>query len=60
MTLAKAREIILLNLKEAGPKMPPDCREALQIAVEALERFTLLREHPDAVGFYPLPGETEK
>lgn len=42
--LAKAIEILDLNIKEAGKTMPPDCKLALNLAMESLvglrsERF---------------------
>lgn len=36
MDILKAQEILELNLKEAGSKMPPDTREALRIGVLGL------------------------
>lgn len=60
MKLTKAIEIGELNIKEAGPKMPPDTLNALKLLVEAgkdkvKSRGTLLP------GFYVLlPGETEE
>lgn len=39
MTIDKAIEIIQLNLKEAGPKMPPDVQEALKLAILSMEHF---------------------
>ncbi|GAH38437.1 unnamed protein product [marine sediment metagenome] len=37
MTDEKAVEILELNIKEAGPKMPPDVKAALIRAVMALK-----------------------
>jgi hypothetical protein len=44
ITLNKAIEIQELNLKEAGPKMPRDIRDATILGVEALKKWKLLRE----------------
>lgn len=59
MKLAKAREIVLLNLKLANKTMPPDVKTALKIHVEAtlfVERCRLGDViDPNAL----LPGETE-
>ncbi|GAI28145.1 unnamed protein product [marine sediment metagenome] len=58
MKLAKAIEIGELNLKEAGPKMPPDCKDAIQLLINSARRIEQLRKMP----LYPfdtkLPGET--
>jgi len=59
MTLEKAIEILELNLKEAGDKIPPDCRKALKLGIEAMKRvnnpllYNLI--NPRVL----LPGETE-
>ncbi|GAH57130.1 unnamed protein product [marine sediment metagenome] len=39
MILEKSRQILNLNLKENGNKMPPDCRDAIQLGIEAEERL---------------------
>jgi len=39
MKLEKAKEIVELNIKEAGNKMPPDCRDALKLENEATKRI---------------------
>lgn len=58
MKLTKAIEILDLNLKEAGSKMPPDCRDAVQLSIEALKH--LQHERDLRIGFWtdPIPGET--
>jgi len=58
MKLTKAIEIGELNIKEAGPKMPPDVLDALKLLVAAGKREQTLRyEIPyDRDGL--LPGET--
>lgn len=59
MNPQKAIEIINLNLKEAGTKMPPDCRNAITLGREALEDHLKAR----AAGWFPpgytLPSETK-
>jgi hypothetical protein len=60
MTLVKAKEIIDLNLKEAGKKMPPDVVIALTLASEDIDRTLYWR----GAGHYDfcsvlLPSETE-
>ena len=39
LTLLKAAEILDLNAKEAGPKMPPDVKESVILGKESLERL---------------------
>ena len=59
MTLDKAIEILELNIKVAGPKMPIDTLEALKLAKEALKEIHHL--HEIGVLFFNelLPGETK-
>lgn len=59
MNLLKSREIIDLNIKEAGKKMPPDVKKALILAVEAEDRCLLARKETSFVGPELLPSETE-
>lgn len=59
MKLSKAKEIIDLNLKEAGKKMPPDVRSALQLGSEAIDRCLFARKETSFVGPALLPSETE-
>lgn len=39
MNRPKAIEILDLNLKEAGKSMPPDCREAIRVAVRSMKEL---------------------
>jgi len=43
ITISKAVEIIDLNVKEAGSKMPRDTREALLLAINALKTIKYVR-----------------
>lgn len=58
MNLDKAIELLELNVKLAGRKMPPDTLAALQLGIEALKEIQHLHEsqvlHADEL----LPGET--
>lgn len=58
MNLQKSREIIILNVKEAGNKMPPDVKMALIIAAEAEDYVLEIRHNINTP--YPelLPNET--
>lgn len=57
-TSKKAIEILELNLKEAGSGMPSDCKEAVQLGVEALKRHRD-RDYITFNGMMALlPGET--
>jgi len=58
MTADKAREILELNINEAGKKMPPDVKHALTIAVGAIERIQVGRNNPGTYWNDLLPGET--
>lgn len=60
MKLSKAREILKLNVKKAGPKMPPDTLEALKLGIEALKRLQTMRVWRSAGTSDPLPGETQE
>lgn len=57
ITLDKALEILRLNLLEASPRMHPDVKASLQLAVEIMQREQLLRAsrsfHPEDL----LPSE---
>ena len=51
MNLQKAREIIQLNLKEAGSTMPPDVRDALKIAARCITITDILQlTYPEIIG----------
>jgi len=58
MKLVKAKEIMELNLKEAGYKMPADVRTALLLHIRAVDRLQLQRQSPDKVIWELLEGET--
>lgn len=60
MTLEKVREILELNLKEAGRKMPPDTATALGISIEGLKRILKYRKEHFRASFMNLPGETKE
>lgn len=60
MTLGKVIEILELNLKEAGRKMPPDTATALSVAIEAVKRLKAKRELGIHYDQTLLPGETRE
>ncbi len=60
MNLEKAIEILELNVKEAGSRMPPDTLKALKIGIEALKTIKEMRYESVNDGTTQLPGETEK
>lgn len=55
--LSKAKEILNLNLTEAGRKMPPDTYSALILAVETFNFIQLTRDTEGALAIPLLPGE---
>ena len=59
MKIEQAIEILDLNVKEAGNKMPPDVKDALSLAIEALERVNIIRSIDPARPITPLPSETK-
>lgn len=59
MKLDKAKEILNLNLKEAGHKMPADCRDAVMLGIEAINRVQQYRLYPEFRNSALLPGESE-
>ena len=59
MTLEEAFEILDLNVKEAGRKMPPDTLTALKIGIEASLEVQRLRILGDVLVVGKLPSETE-
>lgn len=59
MTWEKDIEILQLNLKEAGSKMPPDVKDALKHSIEALFYVSRIREYPHLLDLLPLPSETD-
>lgn len=60
MKVQKAIEILDLNVKEVGPKMPPDTLDALKLGIEALERIDGLRSAGHYIAMPLLKGETEE
>jgi len=60
MNIPKAKEILRLNLKEAGKQMPPDVYEAVEVGVEGLECIESSRSDGDLFAFKKLPHETEE
>lgn len=59
MNCPKAKEIIDLNIKGAGAKMPPDVKKALTIGSEAIEEVMKARDGNPALDGELLPSETE-
>ncbi len=59
MTADKAKEIIDLNITEAGKNMPPDVKDALQLSSENFERLIYARIVPDADYTRLLHSETK-
>lgn len=55
----KAREILRINLKEAGKEMPPDVYEAVELGQEALEAILNSRMDGDLFAFKKLPHESK-
>lgn len=58
MKLIKAKEILELNIKLAGKKMPPDTLEALKLSIEAIKRVKACRPVDCYAPEILLPGET--
>lgn len=58
MKIPTAIEILELNIKEAGKKMPPDTLDALKLGVEALIFYQELHRTPGINIQLHLPGET--
>lgn len=58
MLLSKAKEIIEINFKEAGNKMPPDVKQALELAIGAINIVTLRRQLFAPQEGQLIPGET--
>lgn len=57
ITLLKAAEILDLNAKKAGEKMPPDCLDAVILGKEALERLDYHRKAGHFFAQQLLPSE---
>lgn len=58
MNIPKAIEILKLNVREAGNKMPADTLKALNLGVEGLERIQSYRRDKRHMANIPLPSET--
>lgn len=59
MKLEKAKEILDLNIKEAGKQMPPDVKKALELGVGSIDFVTAWRTGAYFPPDYKLPGETD-
>lgn len=59
MKLAKAKEILDLNIKEASKQMPPDTLQALKIASEGLNYILHLRAFSIQFRNQMLPSEKD-
>jgi len=59
MNISKAIEIVNLNINEAGPKMPPDVKAALNLLAHAGQRFVDNRDDGFPIDTSPLLGETK-
>ena len=57
MEPTKAREILDLNVKEAGSKMPPDTLAAVKMGSAAISRILTMRSYGINQAILPLPGE---
>jgi len=60
LKLTKAIEILDLNIKEAGKKMPADTLDSLKLGVEALTVIGYLRNAERPIRPPLLSGETEE
>lgn len=58
MLINKAFEILQLNIKEAGKKMPPDTLTALKMANSALHRILTMRSYNIDQALFLLKGES--
>ncbi|MBA7649168.1 hypothetical protein ES703_56962 [subsurface metagenome] len=45
MDKKKAKEILELNVKEAGKSMPPDVKDALEVAIKSIDTLIQIEEH---------------
>lgn len=59
MKAEKAKEIIDLNIKVAGKTMPPDVKDSLIIASEAIHWLLQWRGTNSSLSNVRLPSETE-
>jgi len=59
MKLEKVKEILELNIKEAGKQMPPDVKTALEISLQAVDRELSWRQRYPHQSHFPFPGETD-
>lgn len=60
MNLLKAVEILELNIKEAGKKMPPDTLTAVKLGAQAIKRLALARSYGDPHCEQPLVDEDRR
>jgi hypothetical protein len=58
ISIAKAAEILALNLFDRRTKMPPDVADSLALAIDALALIQHLRLGNSACVFEPLQHET--
>lgn len=55
--ISKAIEILHFNIKEAKPKMPPDCEASVRLGIEALKAVKDSGNRLDRNAIPLLPGE---
>lgn len=60
MKLSKAKEILELNVNEAGLSMPHDTLAAVKLSIEAITRLVHARKWSTRSIFELLPGETRE
>ena len=58
MKLTKVIEILQINVREAGPRIPIDILLALMVSIEAVKAIQDLREGNPLLDGELLPGET--
>lgn len=58
MKLGKAIEILELNIKIAGAKMPPDTLTALRLVTQVAKAVKASLPHDDSFSSANIPGET--
>ena len=57
ISITKAAEILHLNLSEASRKMPPDVRDSIALAIDALALIVALRQQGIIDPSFRLKGE---
>ena len=60
ITIKKSIEILELNIKEAGKRMPPDCKDAIQLGIEAMKEIERWRGYFPDMASMCLPGEADE